>query len=486
MADIDNANVMASLTQKITQIMTAPDTVNTGAGAADTFLAFCAPGIAIGEADLDFGDMTTKAQINANSAFAQLVNNIPNSAGFWGLTDKKVWDIYEDSISQVTLPLNGLTAEQQNVLKKAQDFLVEVVTKTDPFTGAQTTAQQDSRPYAMYKQCQAAYMAALKNYNGLQIQANAPGAPDSVVQAWMLNGDALQAQVATAWGNWVSNGYKEYVEEAIGMIANLTGQGPQSVYAKLNSDYAMARRKDTLGDTFLATYVYPANPLGSALDNSWLDYHFNLQDVKTFQSRRETNSGGSASANWGLWSARASASYHSDQTFASSDTSGLSLSVKLLQVPLTRPWMRSEIFWSRGWKFSPSSGLGLVSDGGLPPKGLMPLFPTAVVLARDLVINLDMTKEVNQAQLSSLSTSASAGWGPFSISGNYATTQSSSSHSFTKTDTGFAVPGPQIIAFVCEFVPLSPNPDPSLKWPDRAEPQAGPQAPGKKPALVNV
>ncbi|HEX8706937.1 MAG TPA: hypothetical protein VF723_01640, partial [Pyrinomonadaceae bacterium] len=91
-----NANVMGSLTEKITQIMTAPDTVNSGTTPNTSFIAFCAPGVAIAEADLSFGDMTTKAQINANGAFSQVVNNIPNSKGFWGLTGKKVWDIYQD------------------------------------------------------------------------------------------------------------------------------------------------------------------------------------------------------------------------------------------------------------------------------------------------------------------------------------------------------------------------------------------------------
>jgi hypothetical protein len=127
--------------------------------------------------------------------------------------------------------------------------------------------------------------------------------------------------------------------------------------------------------------------------------------------------------------------------------------------------LRPEIFWSRGWKWSPESGLGPVSDGANPPEGLMPLYPTAVIIARNLEIGLDMTNESNSSSWSSVSTSASFGWGPFSISGNYSHSESQAQSDYTQSDSGISVPGPQIIAFVCEVIPQSPNPDPSLNWP---------------------
>lgn len=460
-----NANVMGSLTQKITQIMTAPDTVNSGATANQSFIAFCSPGVAIAEADLQFADMTTKAEINANGAFSQVVNNIPNSSGFWGLTDKKVWDIYQDAITNVTLPVTTLTEQQQAMLTKAQGFLTQTVTKTDPFTNQQTTVTQDSQPYAAYKQLQTAYITALTTYNGMQIQANAPGASDTVVQQWARNAAAWKSQVTTAYGAWVADGYKDYVEEAIGIISNLAGQGPEALYQSMKANFNADRLTDTLGQQFYPTYVYPSDPLQPALASSWLNYEFNLQDIQTFQSQSQTNSGGSAGASWGLWSASASAQYGSGQSNYECDTSDLGVAVQLLQIPLTRAWMRPEIFWSHGWKWAPSAGFGPVSDGASPPQGLMPLFPTAVILAQNLNINLDMTNQKNSSSWSSISTSASFGWGPFSISGNYSHSESQAQSHYTHSNSGISVPGPQIIAYVCEVIPQSPNPDSSLPWP---------------------
>lgn len=456
---------MGSLTQKITQIMTAPDNTGSGATANKSFIAFCSPGVAIAQADLAFGDMTTKDQINANGAFSQVVNNIPNSAGFWGMTGKKVWDIYQDAITNIELPQSTLTDTEQKQLDKAQQFLVQKVTKTDPFTGVTSTVIQDSVPYASYKLYQTKYIAALQVYNGLQIQANAPGADPKIVQDFARNGASYKQLVISAYGDWTANGYKDYVEEALGIVSNLAGRGPAAMYQSMKANFTADRLTDTLGQQFYPTYVYPPDPMNAALDNSWMNYTFNLTDVSTFKSDSSTNTGGGASASWGLWHGGASAQYGSGQSDYKCDTSNLSLSVQLLQIPMTRAWMRPEVFWSRGWKWAASAGFGPVSNGSSPPQGLMPLFPTSLILAKNLAINLDMSNTTNQSSWSSVSTQASFGWGPFSINGNYSHSQSQASSNFTQSASGIKVPGPQIIGYVCEVIPVSPNPDPSLPWP---------------------
>jgi hypothetical protein len=461
-----DANVMGSLTQKLTQLMTAPD--NTGSGASPSggksFLAFASPGVALLPDDLSFGDMSTKDQYNANSAFAQIVNNIPNSSGYWGLTGKKVWDIYQDAITNVALPTTTLTQDQQDELNAAQSFLVQTVTKTDPFTKKQKTVTGDTDAYAAYKQYQMAYLSALNTYNAMLIQANAPGASPDVVQNFARNGAMQKQLVTSAYGDWTANGNKDDVEEAIGIISTLAGQGPQALYQSMQANFTADKMTDTLGQQFYPTYVYPSDPLDPDLAGSWLKYYFNLTDIATFQSDSTTNSGGSAGASWGLWHASASAQYGSGESHHSCDTTGLNVSAELLQVPLTRAWIRPEVFWSRGWNWSKQAGFGPVSDGKTPPGGLMPLYPTAIILAKNLNVTLDMSNQKNSSAWSSISTQASFGWGPFSISGNYSKSDSSSQSNFTKTGSGISVPGPQIIAFVCEMIPKSPNPDPSLQW----------------------
>jgi hypothetical protein len=355
------------------------------------------------------------------------------------------------------------------MLKKAQDFLYQSQTSKDPFTDEEKTSIVDSAPYASYQLYMAKYQAALKAYNGLLIQANAPGAPDALVQDFTRNGASYKQLVISAYGEWTSKGYKQYVEEAIGIIGNLTGRGPAGFYQTLRANFNADRLTDGFGSQFFPTYVYPKDPLNPALSSSWMNFFFNLEDTNTFKSDSSTNTGGSASASWGLWSGSASAQYGTGQSNFESDSSNLSLSVQLIQLPLTRPWMRPEIFWSRGWRWSSSGPSTPVSDGKTPPQGLMALYPTSMVVAKNLDIKLDMTNERNQSSWSKIDTKASVGWGPFSISGNYSRADSQSTSNFTKSSTGITVPGAQIIAYVCEVLPLSPNPDPSLTWQSEKE-----------------
>lgn len=459
-----DANVMGSLTQKIAQILTAPDTVN-HTGPSGSFLSFAAPGVPVAGSDLDFGDMTVRQEIDANAAFSQMVNNIPSSQGFWTLTGRKVWDVYEDAITQAALPATSLSARQQSELNDALALLARTVTRINPFTGARTQVVQDTPELAAYKQYQTAYVAALSTYNGMEIQANSPGASNSLVQEWARNGAAYEAQVTSAFGSWVTDGYKGDVEDAIGVLRGLAARGPGSLYRTLRASFAADQLTDTVGQVFYPTFVYPTDPLMRALKASWTPFEFNLQDVHTFQPDGRISSGGRAGLGWGLWSGRPSAEYGAGQRTFPCDTTGVMVQAELLQVSLTRAWMRPEILSSRGWRWAPSAGFGPVSDGGNPPVGLMPLLPTAVVLAQNVMINLDMTSQPNESSWSSVSASASIGWGPFSIQGNHSHSGAGAESHFTQSSGGISVPGPQIVAFVCDVLGRSPDPDPALEWP---------------------
>jgi hypothetical protein len=88
-----------------------------------------------------------------------------------------------------------------------------------------------------------------------------------------------------------------------------------------------------------------------------------------------------------------------------------------------------------------------------------------MILAKDVQVGINMTSEENKAFKSQVSSSASVGWGPFSVRGNYSRSDSSSSHEYTSSDSGIEIKGAQIIGFICDVLPLSPNPDPALPFP---------------------
>lgn len=101
----------------------------------------------------------------------------------------------------------------------------------------------------------------------------------------------------------------------------------------------------------------------------------------------------------------------------------LDLTAEVIQAPLLRAWWDPTIFRNRGWRWA--TPLAEISDGGSPPRGMMPLYITSVIFARNLTYSY-----------------GTAG-------------QREDRHA----------PDPQILGFICERLPKCPNPDLTLDWP---------------------
>ena len=85
-----------------------------------------------------------------------------------------------------------------------------------------------------------------------------------------------------------------------------------------------------------------------------------------------------------------------------------------------------------------------------------------MIVARNTKIKLDMSQTDNKKAASSISASASVGWGPFSVSGNYAHSESKASQDSVVTNSGIEIPGMVILGFVCKKLSKSPNPSPNI------------------------
>jgi len=142
------------------------------------------------------------------------------------------------------------------------------------------------------------------------------------------------------------------------------------------------------------------------------------------------------------------------------------LEISISIVPLLRGWLDGGVFSSRSWNFDrnliPESEN--LSDGNASPKGTMPMYPTALVMARNLRVALSMTNETNRYAMSQVRGSAKAGWGPFSVRANYFRKTTKTTHDFVEDGAGLSAPGMQVLGFVCTVLDKCPNADESLKW----------------------
>lgn len=468
---MENKSAMNGLLGKLYDIMSAADQAVPNAvprkftsSQEKPFVSYCTPGFPLD--DLDFGNLTTQDQVNRCSFFSQFVNSIPAPSGTWQLTNDKSWDIYELALRQVRLPVPTLSDREEQILKRAEAFVREEVEVTDPFTLETKREVRNTMAVQMYDRLFTAYAAAVRRMNNSRISAITNPTPENVLD-WTNNGPLYEQEAFNAYSNWGSAGYRDYVTQANGIIANLMGRGSFALYDRMRAQYAGAAKKDLLGNTFYPTFAYPPKIIGPEFDGSWTKFSFSSREVSTFESKESKSWGGGVGTSFGLWSFGASASYSEERTHQKADVDEFELFVDLIQVPILRPWMTSWIFSSRGWKgLNELNQPGSISTGQHPLGGFMPILPTSMIVARNLRVNTNMESVDNKTFKSETNASARVGWGPFSLRGNYSSSSQSASHNYSSDSTGMTCRGAQVIAFVCDVLPLSPDPDPALDFPD--------------------
>jgi len=455
--------IMDALRAKLYAIVSAGDTLNNVPSGGSTFLSFCNPGIPLAIEDLDFGFLSqNQRQIESSSAFFELVDTIPKPSGFWSTANSKMNKEYEKVLTSKVLPISNLTNQELTLLNNAKKLLVQDMEIIDLYSGQKKTIPGDTPIFERYKQLKAAYENALLKYNSLLINMTIRGDQASRME-WSLNGPVFQSQVNSFYQTWLP--IKQHIEEALSIIENLDGRGPNQYWSGLLDDFRKSKRTDASGQNFLLTKYFPETFWDDAHTESWTKFSFISSEIHNVDTRTSTSWGGGADVSFGLWSFGGDASSSSQYNTYSSDSNNLGIDVELVKIPLRRSWFNSGIFNSRGWKFDPNLNRDLLSDGGTPPSGTLIGYSTSLIVARNLILKMDLSSTRDSYAASQFSSSLKIGWGPFSLRGNYSKSTQTSTHDFKFDSGGISCPGMQIIAFVNELLPKSPNPDMNLNWP---------------------
>ena len=467
---MSNQSAMNGLIGKLYDIMTAADGVNPdpserkfSTSDKKPFISFCNPGIPLD--DLDFGNLESLDQVRRASFFSQFVNSVPSPSGTWQLTPTKTWDVYNLALEKVKLPLPSLTEKEEEILKNAEDFVRTTVNFTDPFTKEKKKEIRPSLQVEQYDRLFTAYAAKLRRFNNLRITAVTNPTPENVLEL-TNNGPIYESEAINAYSQWGSLGYRDYVNQARGIISNFTARSSFALYERMRAQFNGARRQDQFGTNFYPTWVYPPNVLSSSFNESWTKFSFSETEISTFESKESTSWGGGVGGAYGLWSFGVGANYSETKTYNSADLSQFGVEAELIQLPILRGWMNGWIFSSRGWMgVNELEQNGSISTGEYPLDGLMSVLPTSMIVARNVKVFANMEHEENETFQSQLNTSARVGFGPFSLRGNYSHSESSASHDYQSDSSGVVSRGAQIVAFVCDVIPKSPNPDPDLVFP---------------------
>jgi hypothetical protein len=402
------------------------------------YLSLCNPGILLDPA-LDL----TKAA--GQATLATILNAVPNPNWVYSQTGESVANVYDDVLKSKELPIVELTAAQKKQLQEAQDLLMGPKFEMTP-------------RYENYLKYKKQYEDALTAYQTARTTAANTGAemPPGVE-------DALDQ----ARKEWNSFGFRAQIDGAQATINNLQQLDPNAWWERLEGQYEKATVKGV--STFQLTNVYPDYKILLG-DRGWTSFSFSKTDATHQATASAVSAGGGASASWGLWRVAAEADYSKSKHFESNDALGMTVNMEMMRATIMRPWLDPLVFRAHSWRFGAQFhnqhvSMGTFVPGTMPDGTLMPLFPTGILVARNLSISGAFSHADQERISEAISGSASVGWGPFAISGHYSQSKESEISHANASATAIANPDPQIIGFFCDVLPVSPSPDPTLQWP---------------------
>jgi hypothetical protein len=367
---------------------------------------FFTNGIPISPADLNIQGVSSKDQINRLSAFSQLVNDIPApNSKVWLPDGTKVWDIYELLLTLAQFPDN----------LSEPDRAIAAFASAASLHGVSGSAPAIPQDFALNWNDAAAGIGSTLRSAGFQLKSH-PVAPEP------SRSPTLRPQAAMA----------NAMPQAAMANANQPGPGLAAMFQNLQAKLASATLTDlVLGTQFCPTVFYPMDFYQSAYESYWQPFELTPQTGDVWVPV----------------------------------PAGGKITGEMITVQLQRSWWSTWVFSNRAWRFSPDSGMQPISDGASPPSGSMPLFPSALLIARNVKTVLPQGPSAAAAAVESNAPS----FAPFKLISPPAAPQGNgpSAAPMMQAEPAAADSAPpmMIFAFVCTPIGLCPNPDPSLNWP---------------------
>lgn len=408
---------------------------------------------------VDFVPDVTSAN---NEQFARL--NVLNNEG-------SLSDVYRYTLRMSQVMHTELDGPTKDKIEKFRKLLAVTTKKKNLVDDSETEVTEPSPLAQAYFDKMAAYESAALEYNTRRIDALTANNP-AAVHYWSMNASILRNKVKHAMNDWVSNGYKNDYEQ----IAAFIDQVMQRDMALLKQEYRDDLEKARItglasGSDFFYTSLIPGN---FAKAGGWTQFKFSSADFQSHTSSNhstkkwQTKAGGGYLGIFGGTGGGGSSTSRAE--FKSSfDSSKVDISFDICQVPIVRPWFKPAFLLSKSWRFdqsNPEAKNDIISDGGKPAKGLLPAYPAAVIVIRNLRLGLGHASGLSEFISEHTTTSAGGGGvlsiGLFHAGGSYnrATTKGNTAHTNQHHWDGqeLNVPGMQVAGFKCHVMPKSPDP----------------------------
>lgn len=325
------------------------------------------------------------------------------------------------------------------------------------------------------------YLRAKREYAMLRAKAVAGQNSEDLLGFAFGVGAASEAEVEKALQEWELAGKDKYEK-----IASLVSLLEKEDMATLLQSYRHVMETDRIMDADSSSDVYYTTlaPASFITSGGWQNFSFRTKDLTKTRHTDFDNFNSAlnikAKAGFGLIGAKAEAHYSDENEDREIDMSqyftDVEISFDICQVRIVRPWFNDAFLSSRFWKFRNDDGSDsaeMLSDGQIPPQGLLPAYPVMAIFIRNLKFTFLHTEDFNNFTSNynrvTQDYKASVRILCFKGSGGYNSDKSGSESDCTITSSSesksITVNGMQLIGYKCKLLDKSPNPDPLvLKW----------------------
>ncbi|WP_215222949.1 hypothetical protein [Echinicola shivajiensis] len=425
--------------------------------ADQTYLSLNWPGqqIDIGQFANPFSPNNPEGSMEAVENFSALVDNLLSINPISSPNGNRLTMVYETTVNaQVIPPPEDPKAKE--AYNKAFNFLhTDGVTYNDE--GKAVKVKVDSPVYSNYKRKLKAYNDAVVTLMSNYFQYDMSNPADQ--RKFALIGPTYQSAVKSAYEDLV-NAQQTKVEDMLAILAQSSNNQVGVAFKQARETFEGYKRAGITdpNKSWYPTYAMPANWFAPGAAEEWTEVTINSNEIHTSEHSDFTKISAGGKASWGLWNVGGSFDKEDSHRSMSSNTSNLKVSFKFCRIMIDRPWYNNLLYSMKGWNLGEAYEPGGLSNGtrNQDLNTPFPLLPTSFIAVRDLKISADFSQEDSSLIESKLSTSASFGWGPFSISGSYSTGNTDKKFNSRFDGSTISNDGLQIIGWVNNIVPFAP------------------------------
>lgn len=329
------------------------------------------------------GTPTNRALLDL-SEFSRLVNLIPGGTIWDPQEERYLWNAYSDILDGYACASSTRTPGEEAQYQRALQYLYK-----DRETRAPSPA------LLAYWQYRDAWLRALEKFNNRLSEAESSNQPEVKLRWHSAEEPALREQIHQREDEWRVKGFREQVEKAREEERILSSKSPSQTIGEWAARFIPAIDSKTDTNT-LQFYLSGYSPSNAFENGAWQRFTLSGEEATTLLRQAPAE----------LRSRLAPNPVNLDIE---------SLSIEYSYVNITRPWLATDVFNARFWKFRENGKL--LSDGKTPPGGICPAYVSALIFARKLEIKLKPNSNKNDAAAERLQNDKylSLGFIPFAV-----------------------------------------------------------------------